>query len=774
MIRIFLDDVEAKLADGKLELPKYRFSALRGVEGWREGVSVNLRVLATTEVRRLLGHCEEAYRTAEFNDDYHNARIEIDGVVVVQGVVSLQGVEQHGQDSIYRLRIRSGGADWADSAAMTRLNASKIDARREMSVADVETSWSDDSAVRMLPLNRDRYAEVAETGIYTAQQTLLPQDYHPFISVATLVASIAEESGYELCSSFLATPFARKLMISGAYKRVATEQAYASMGFKAVRSRTTTAVASQIGRVDVASPEGGYNLGALVDTSNPNMLDEDGNTCGEAYDNGGCFVLEDGVPMFRPKRDISAAFDLCLHYTTDYRIISSSRLKGFDRVYLGNMCYVDVGLPNPFRDRRKEVSVGVRYKLFIFDFDPTKRYMLHGVGAVSAAVSTVVFPTGYSGDAILMVKEASDGEYEICTADWALYDGHVVETGRRDVKVTIRMPFEQVSPTSPKSFMHIFFDGAEQGMALTLHAGCSLTPIFGGVPGYGEVVEFRDVANHDISQAEFLEAVAHMFNLCIYTHRPSRRLFVEPYDEFFGGEEVDWRPRQLGDDTMIEECVVDSFVVTRLGYQPSDGATKRLTEGDSEFGGYDVVCHSYAAKQSVHSLLNPQFLATASMLGVVGVAPSAMVLTVGDRDVVETQEYVAPRVVLYHGMESLPEGQYWPMSYGLSQYPLVAFHSPEHGETLCFEDRDGCVGLHRFYDNYMAECAQRQRITIDIRLSPALYMSLFDPDSGGATIRSRFRLRMGGGSSLFRLDEILSYDIERGVARCRFQRLMCD
>jgi hypothetical protein len=402
--------------------------------------------------------------------------------------------------------------------------------------------------------------------------------------------------------------------------------------------------------------------------------------------------------------------------------------------------------------------------------------MLDGVGVITAASTTVVFEgEGYAGEAKLYYKDATQTMYTPYNGDWVLYEGYVSETGRIDVDVTIRMPNERLTPTSPKVFNQISFYGAEEGQRLTLRTGCSIVPIFGGAAGYGDMVEFKDVANHDMSQADLLEAVAQLFNLCIYTHRPSRRIFIEPYDDFFGKEEVDWRSRQLDDEIVIEECVADSFMVTRLGYQPSDGATKRLmSDSDNEFGEFSMVCDSYAAKQSVKSLLNPLFSATASMTRAISVAPSASILTVGDRDIIEEQEYVQPRIVLYHGMEQLPEGEYWPITNRIDSYPLVAFHSAMKGETLCFEDRDGCEGLHRFYDNQMSECAERQLVTMNISLSPIEYIALFSPDNDGATIRSRFRLQIGGNSSLFRLDEIVAYDAECGVARCRFQRMMCD
>lgn len=773
MIKVFIDNQEATPIENSIKLPLYRASSLRDIEGWREGRVAEFEVEASAPITQLLGHCEEAYPTAVFNDSYHTARIEADGVTIIEGVATLIGTKRRDTQTTYHIRVRVGGAEWADSAAMTRLNATAIEATRQMLTDDIIASWSDNSAVRMLPINRDRYAEVAETGIYTAQRSLLPQDYHPFISVVAIVESIAKESGYTIQSNFLNTPFARKLMISGAYKRVESEQAYATMGFKAVRSTTTTAKASQLGRVEAAGNASTANVGAVVDTVNPNTLDESGTPCRDAYDNGGCFSLVAGVPTFHPKRDISVAFDLRLHYTTDYRIVSSSRLKGFDKIYLGDDCHVEIGLQNHIPDRRASVASGIEYKLFIFDYDATTSYLMQYVGYITSAISTIKFDKGYKGSAVLMAKRQDENAYTPYSGDWALYDGHVEERGQREVDITIRTPYAEATPTSPRELKQVYLYGAEQGMELTLHAGCSLTPIFGGTAGYGESVEFRDIANHDISQAEFLEAIAHLFNLCIYTHRPSRRLFIEPYDDFFDGSVVDWRDRQLGGEVVSEECAVESFATTALGYQPSDGATKRLTDSETIFGEHRYSVASYAAKQSVKSLNNPLFMATASMQGAISAAPSATLLTVGERDIVEEQEYINPRIALYHGMETLPDGEYWPMCYAMRNYPLVAFHSPERGESLCFEDRDGCEGLHHYYDRQMLEMASRQRITMDIALRPADYIALFDPD-GEATIRSQFRLQMGGNTSLFRLEEIVAYDAERGVARCKFQRLISD
>ena len=50
---------------------------------------------------------------------------------------------------------------------------------------------------------------------------------------------------------------------------------------------------------------------------------------------------------------------------------------------------------------------------------------------------------------------------------------------------------------------------------------------------------------YDVTQAELLSSLAQMYNLRIYSHEPSRRVYVEPYDEFYQSDEVDWSEKLL-------------------------------------------------------------------------------------------------------------------------------------------------------------------------------------------------------------------------------------
>lgn len=347
MVELKIDGVLCPLTDTNVELPKYSCSKLRSVEAWREGGSVEAKIVATSEVERLMGYAGDLHRAEDFNDSYHEAKVYVDGVEMFSGRVILLGVEHAEMGDIYRIEIRSGGAEWAESAATTRLRNSAVDCDITMTMRGIEGSWTDGGAVCMLPLKRDSYPEYKTTGLYVSQRMLLPQDYHPFLSVREIIKSIVEGSGYTLHSNFLSSSLFDKLMISGAYRRPDVEAAYAQMGFKAMRSTSTTAAAGDNGRVDAWVPVIASNVGAIVDTVNPNVEDDSGELLSEAYNNGGCFKMVSGRPRFVPKREISVAFDIHLRYTTDYRITSSKQLTGFDRIYVGNGCYVDLKLQNP-------------------------------------------------------------------------------------------------------------------------------------------------------------------------------------------------------------------------------------------------------------------------------------------------------------------------------------------------------------------------------------------------------------------------------------------
>ena len=112
---------------------------------------------------------------------------------------------------------------------------------------------------------------------------------------------------------------------------------------------------------------------------------------------------------------------------------------------------------------------------------------------------------------------------------------------------------------------------------------------------------------------------------------------------------------------------------------------------------------------------------------------------------------------------------------GQAEYPLAAFHFAGDGAaagfTLCFEDRDGVRGLHRYYDLQTGRESAGRRITLSLRLAPHEFESLFTPGTGMPDLRSVFRLDTGGEEIRATLHAIESYDPQAASARCTFTRL---
>ena len=291
------------------------------------------------------------------------------------------------------------------------------------------------------------------------------------------------------------------------------------------------------------------------------------------------------------------------------------------------------------------------------------------------------------------------------------------------------------------------------------------------------------MARHEIRQAELLRALAHLFDLRFHTDEQLKRVYIEPACEFYDATTVwEWSGRILGDTPIAgADRALDVHDRRTWGYRDADGAVARFdAANDTRFGRWSHATASKAAKQGEEVSLNELFAPTLCEAGRYANAPSAQILCVGDRDDATTDDATAvtPRIVRWMGLHGLPAGERWGYPLGDERYPLAAFHftgdAETEGFTLCFEDRDAQEGLHRFYDARIAAEEDRQQVTLRLRIAPDEYAALFRfAGEAHPTIRSRFRFRFAGGSSLFTLRAVEAYDPREGVAHCTFDRL-CD
>ncbi len=782
-MRLTIDGRACELHAATLAVPGYTAKRTQDPDMCREGRKMRVTIPRTEQNANLLGDPRDPHAGKRFNTELHTAEVTAQGAVLLAGTIRLLASSDEGYD----LEIRDGGAGWAEQAARRMLNTLGISYRAGLTPETIRKSWTDAEPVKFFPIHRDEYPQENNgQDLLAAERLLTVDDYHPFLHVATMVEKIFEEAGYTIVSDFMRTPQFRELYMSGAYSTHDTAAAQTRMGFYARRLSAATATASPAGWVYADPKASVHTVGNIVETATPQTPDADGEAIPELCNNGGAFGMDNGMIRFVPPTQVSVGFEYYLKYTTEHRILDRTRLRGFDSIYLGPGTTLNFTLANRYEDRREELAANRTYRVVVFDHAAGDSYRLTCTrnatyeeewATFEARTAQVTSPaTGNPTKPVLWVRR--EEKWVLYDGDWALYDGHIEERGRTTVELRVRTAAETVSPTNPKYFYAIHFFGAEAGMSLTLHKECSLKPRFLSSPGYGSLLSFADVAQHRIRQAEVLRALAHMFNLRFYTEEATRRVYIEPADDFYGaGAEADWRAKSdFGEAVVLEELAPEVHEERTWCYRESDGAVKRYeSEEETEFGAWTVRTENYASKMGGEVLRNPLFRPTLSSTGHYRNAPSARLLQVGDRDEAETDgTNFTPRIVRYVGMHPLPESERWGYPTNATEYPLAAFHfegdATTPAFTLCFEDRDGATGLHRYRDRQAEEEATRQRIVLSLRMAPDEFAALLAPGTGAPDIRSIFLIDTGSATVRATLERVEDYDPGKRSVRCTFLR----
>ena len=780
-----IDGVPCDLGSARIAVPGYAEKKLADIDAAREGRTLRLTIPPTRRNDTVMSDAANPHTGEKFNEELHRAELLDEGVAVMEGAVRLLSASEEG----YVLEIRDGGARWASAAARKMLNTLGITYQGHLLPDTIRASWSDASPVKFFPVCRDEYpAQSNSSDLLPAERLLTVDDYHPFLHVATMVEKIFAEAGYRLESRFAESELFQSLYMSGAYASHDTAAVEARMGFYARRLAPATATASAAGWV-YADPLASLNsVGNIVETATPQTLDADGEPIPELYDNGRTFGMENGMIRFVPTARVSVGFEYGLKYTTDHRILSRTRLKGFDSIYLGPGSEMRFTLANRYEDRRNEILPNHSYRVVVFDHAAGDSYRLtytrgnkSGVIWTNFAARSALVTTA-SGATVSapQLQVLRNGVWTRYTDDWALYDGHIGETGQTTVELRVRTAAEVVTPTSPKYFHAIHFFGAEAGMKLTLDKSCWLRPCFLSAPGYGSSLTFADVARHRIRQSELLKAVAHLFNLRFLTDETTATVRMEPADDLYGsGPEADWRTRtDFAHPVALADMTPEIHEVRTWCYAESDGATARFdTENDTQIGAWTVQVDSAATKEGEEVNRNPLFHPTISEAGHYSNAPTARLLQVGDRDVLNDDgTNFTPRIVRYMGLRPLPTGERWGYPSNEGVYPLAAFHFPGDTQTapftLCFEDRDGARGLHTYYDRQAAREAESERVNLRLSIAPHEFAALPMADTGGPELRSIFRLDTGRGTVHATFHEIGAYDPAKGSVECTFDRLL--
>ena len=791
MMRLFIDERPYEADLSGVSLPKYNHDNLAKIDSSREGHHIRLKIPSTPESDRLFCNAADMQSAERFNESLHSARIEADGAEMFVGTAYFDGVEVIDGVVFYRLEIVGGATQWAEQAGRQMFNLIGLDYSAMLNMSEICNSWSSDSPVKFLPVQHpDDELHNGQTTSATPETILTSDNYHPFISVEALCRRIFEAAGYKIESRFFESEEFRSLYISGAYSLTDLDSKMEKMEFYAGRTTRVTAEANSAGRVYVSPAVAANSLGNIVDTFTPEIIGEGGQVVPTDYfSKSGCFAMDDdGAIVFRPISNVNVGFEFVLKFACDYRIESREHLHSFDMLYLGNGVSFPFKLTNRFKDCRGRLYRNFKYRFVNFGYSPEYNYRLsYRVGRewvdwaeIGSNTTLILSPQDIESAKEVALFRAAKGSavYDLCSEDWALYEGHVNFEGSTEVELTLRTPAEEMTASSTRYFDTIYFEGADPGMSLTLLPGTTLRPIFTSAIGYGSHITFEDIAQLRVRQATLLDAVRQMFNLRFYTDEHQKVVYIEPYNDFvLRGECFEWSDRiDFSQPILIEDLAREIHERRVVGYQDGDEAVRHYnSEYDTELGQWVFDTSLWGTIQGEQQLRNPFFQPTLSLSGGYANAESAQVMQMGSEEELAESGNQLARIVRFVGMHPLPDSERWGYPYSGQDYPLAAFHFAgdeyRDGFSLCFEDRDGCEGLHTYYDRQFAEEAKGRKVSLSMQIYPDEYTNLFRMVDGAPSIRSAFALKINGVEQQYRLHSIESYDAERAIAKCVFTQI---
>lgn len=760
--------------------------SLTKVEGARVGRAVEMTLPATPSNKALFGSSVDLHAAIRFNMEHHTASIEKDGMEIFKGTVYLLDTTIEKELPVsYKIEIKEGGAEWIEPLVHSSLADLDIQFSKDLNLVNITKSWYEESAVRFLPVYRGNYLlQYSSSAPLPIERVMLTDDYHPFISIAEMVKAMFAGLGYTLHSNFFDSEFGRSLYMSGDYSRTDNALARERCDFFARRSAPCTTTADMSGRVFASKAFAEHTVGAIVDTASPDAVDANGKKMSDTFSKNNSFSFsENGNICFTPIISVKAGFMLHLEYSTEYQIESRDRLLGFDTVEGLSGEKVTVHLANNYKDFRDRSSKKTQYRAFVFDHVENRQYQLLGVLSNGVTVdidswsgrsAIVTMPASTVVEHKLNYRDNDNGSWLPYPKDWALYPGYITETGMVDVEMDFRLAPQDVSAGESLELDKFWFGGAEPGMTLTLGTNTSLRPVFTSVPGYNSGLEFKDIAPRNIRQAELLSAIGEMFNLAFYTDRNRKELYIDPLEWLYEDAEIiDWSDRrECRSDISISDSGIDSPQTTIFAYVDTDSASRKYnSENDTTLGQWSYRNPLYGTKDSIRHIGNKLFATSLNISHIVGSAPSASILQVGD--VSETENSLetgfTPRIVCYKGIRELPKGESWGASYRIKEYPYAAFVD-EESINLCFEDRNNIDGLHHYYLPTLLRQYDSQRVCLDLHLTTAEIASLFTADGPKPSLRSKFRLNIQGESHLFRLIKVERWNTESNIVRCTFEQ----
>ncbi len=755
-MRVLIDNLECDYKSSSDFKLSFSSSDMSNLNSAREGTTIEVLMPRNQTNAAIFGGEAQIHTASRFNEEWHPMRFEVDGLTLFEGTAYLMDVVWSDDEEYFRVECRGDVEEWALRGSQSAMSDVSLDGFNiYLNQVGIESTWEESSVVKFFAVDRDSYTVTSSGEDMTGVQKVRTiDDYHPFINIKALMESFFSQYGYTIESSIFESESFSNLFVSGNYDSSESSNARSTMSFFLKRGEETTAVCNSTGRIYLSPYMLTNTLGNIVDVLSP-TYDQ------ECYNYGNVMQIDDKELVFVPLTNTYAGFEYRLHYIATSQIISRTRLKSINSLRYTDGYTIEWKLLNNYVDQRDSIVANVEYTVAIFDYDESCVYRIVGVGSDSSHTPLVLLSGNFNGwtptvkYASYILQQSENGYYYTnYTGDWALYFGYVGEYNKSEVDVCVRSAPEQFTSQSPMRFAELVLEGGIAGGECKLMADSYLKPYYAYYPGYNSKVWLSDIAVQDFTMLDLMSAIQHQFNLRFYSDESSKRIFIDPVDDFYTDVEWDWSDKVVeGADIAFRNFAHTANRSNKLGYQQTDGVVNRLGESDNAiFGDWEYDINSYAASASSKTTLNPIFSAT--------VNSDVGALSVGDRDDETSVESLnfSPRVVRYFDMRDI----------GGETIPYASFYDVEQGYNLCFEDRDGMQGLNSYYQSQLQSQQRADLISLTLTLNAVEYTNLFSPDNINPSLRDIFLISLKGETFRCRLYSVESYNIVSGEARCTF------
>jgi hypothetical protein len=717
----------------------------------------------TPETRRIFGHADDIH-TQRFNNELHTAILEDNGTVICEGFAYLQSSRHSINISKYMVEVIGQGKAWAVYAANHTLSE-LTGIGMLLNGSDIVTAWNSMSAVQMFPVQRGDFTDY--NGDIKTQMSLT--DFHPFFHLKTIFSKIFEAAGYGVSSSFFASNL-DDVYFSG--KAIEQSKKEDTIGFKAGRESSMT----------VAGNTTSNEVG-LVDTADESVNDD-------FYNNGGSFLYDGITPKFTPSEPCCAQFLLKMPFMTELKV---SLAPTWGEVYINYVNSVTFGgitktftvVPDILTYEDKVSGEDIYKKLNIGSQAPILGIKITLGGYVSTPqplririypsiswgtpLDTYYYPYESLGQELIYLSDLEDYSeiylvfqyYDTVSETWVSLDSlpftntyvirHYVSEYTFTCEILSRHPVYVTESYNFATFslgllnsngipdVTIGADTTIEAQFSTLSLGLlgSVTPLTGLL--------------YDETQAEFLKAVKHLFNLRFLTDEQAKIVYIEPRSTFSDGAIIDWSGKiDLSQDIEVEELGQNLGKKFILKYLDDDENVQSYNEENTELGSYSAeILHQFADDEDYESQ-NEFFNASLS-------GPSLFNTNVKFLKVDNDGNFSA-RLVRYTGLKSFSNGNMWPSTI---QYPCISFYDSAENVNLGFD------ALHTYYDININSYNLSRRVTAYLFLKPKDIEGFARLTYRKRDFRGLYSLTIDGEKSVYMIESITDYNPNKST-KCTF------